>query len=385
MAVDIQHKVGPCGATFDSDGDGWRIVARCSRPKAEQSKSMLLVFLFLFVWTCGILLGFLHEQSKGGSTENYIAFTILMLLGLFFYFVAFATFLGKVVIRCQGRHGMVFEGFWILGRYHFFDPETVVNVLLKHRTAISKKNSNCSFIVLTGPRRIQLGILLRDDARAFVYKSLKCAILQNNRRQQTSAVDNSEHSDALRSPIPYKQAGSLLPVASQKTSARVKMWGETMQVSFKHIWGIDTIVAIVLIPLFSFFCVGLAEKIYQASHMPEIIFFLVLMSFFSFVVVALLNFIFRREELLLGADGIEYMRFLIIPVYFRKVPLAEIDDFDMGNKTYFSRDDLGSVLWQMEMITIGKPLRFGVGMTKLELTRLQRSLRRHLAKLQTNR
>ena len=123
-------------------------------------------------------------------------------------------------------------------------------------------------------------------------------------------------------------------------------------------------------------CVGLAVVFIKDPQIGTLLFGIPFWASWLFVAGLLVWMIFGKETLLLRRDAALFRRTALINVSSRLVPRAEIQSFRECRSTHTENDHH---VWGIEMVTLGKPLRFAYRLPDRERAWLVYQLNQFLA------
>jgi hypothetical protein len=124
-------------------------------------------------------------------------------------------------------------------------------------------------------------------------------------------------------------------------------------------------------------CIWLA---WEAINQPQLFHFLFAIPFWAswiFAFLLVLKRFLERERFELDADGVRFSRRAVVSLASRNVPLEEIQAFDAYSVVTDSESNTSER--GIEMQTLGKPVRFGQGLSEPEIAWFKDELNEHLA------
>jgi hypothetical protein len=126
-------------------------------------------------------------------------------------------------------------------------------------------------------------------------------------------------------------------------------------------------------------CVFLAGMVARQPTLEHILFAVPFWSSWVLVVCLLARCFFGVECLRIAADGLEFRSRALVTLWRRCVPLEEIKG--VAEFSRITDSESGTTTHGLKIVTLGRPVRFGLGVESMERLWLADLLRSHLSRL----
>ena len=130
-------------------------------------------------------------------------------------------------------------------------------------------------------------------------------------------------------------------------------------------------------------CVFLAGAVLRAQQLFLLVFAVPFWASWFFVFFLLLKMFFQREHFVLDRGGAEFVQRVILPIAKRFVPMEEIRGFEVYSTVVDSESNRTAS--GIELLTMGRSLRFAEGVSSVECDWLAYQLNDHLGQLRVPR